>query len=132
MQITTSFCKINLFISDLDDHLFDVQSELIPVASNWKSIGIALRLKTDILENIDTKYSGDPRKCLSCMVTEWLKKNYNVEKFGKPTWKWLVETVGHSAGGANMTLAGKIARRHKAGGIYVDKGGLLLFNYPLF
>ena len=34
-------------------------------------------------------------------------------------WKWLVETVGHSAGGANMTLAGKIARRHKAGGIYV-------------
>ena len=46
---------------------------------------------------------------------EWLMKNYNVEKFGDPTWQRLVEAVGHPAGGANMAVARRIARRHKAG-----------------
>ena len=43
-------------------------------------------------------------------------RNYNVEQFGEPTWKQLVEAVGHREGGANMALAREIARRHKAGG----------------
>ena len=50
------------------------------------------------------------------MVTEWLKRNYNVRRFGEPTWQKLVEVVGHPAGGANKALARDIARRHKAGG----------------
>ena len=50
------------------------------------------------------------------MVTDWLEKNYNVKKFGPPTWKSLVEAVGHRAGGANMALAEKIAKSHKAEG----------------
>ena len=41
-------------------------------------------------------------------------KNYNVERFGEPTWQQLVEAVGHPAGGANMTLARNIVKRHKA------------------
>ena len=41
-------------------------------------------------------------------------RKYNVEKFGVPTWQRLVEVVGHSAGGANMALARKIAGRHMA------------------
>ena len=51
------------------------------------------------------------------MATEWLKRNYKVEKFGEPTWQRLVEAVGNQAGGANMALAKKIARRHKAKGM---------------
>ena len=100
-----------------DDHHFAVQSELIPVAANWKNIGSALGLNLDVIDNIDTSYSGDPHACLSLMVTEWLKRNYNVEKFGEPTWKRLVEVVGHPAGGANVALARKIDRRHKTGGM---------------
>ena len=47
------------------------------------------------------------------MVTEWLKRNYNVKKFGEPTWQWLVEAVGDPAGGANTALAREIATKHK-------------------
>ena len=90
-----------------------MQRELISVAANWRSIGIALRLKPDVLENIETRYNGDPRKCLSSMLVEWLKRNYNVEKFGDPTWQWLVEAVGDPAGGANTALAMEIATKHK-------------------
>ena len=103
-----------LFISDLGDDLFDVQSELNEVAANWRSIGIALRLKPDFLRNIETRYSSDARTCLTWMLMEWLMRNYNVERFGEPTWQQIVEAVGHPAGGANMALAREIARKHKA------------------
>ena len=98
-----------------------MQRELISVAANWRSIGIALRLKPDVLENIETRYHGDPRKCLSSMIVEWLKRNYNVEKFGEPTWRWLVEAVGDPAGGANTVLARKIATKHKVESGTVNK-----------
>ena len=94
-----------------------MQKTLIPVAANWKSIGVALRLKRDFLQSIDTRYSSDPRACLSWMVMEWLERNYNVEKFGEPSWRMLVKAVGDPAGGANTALARRIASRHKARGL---------------
>ena len=79
-------------------------------------MGIALRLKLDSLETIQVS-DHNPRDCLRSMVIEWLKRNYNVRKFGEPTWQKLVQAVGHPAGGANMALAREIARRHRAGGM---------------
>ena len=102
------------FTSDLDDDLFDVQSEFIPVTAKWRSIGTALRLKSDVLESIQVGSGSDP--CLASMVTEWLRRNYNVKKFGEPAWQRLVEAVAHPAGGANMAVARDIAKKHKAGG----------------
>ena len=102
--------------SDIDD-LFDVQKELIPVSAKWRSIGIALRLKPNTLDGIETRYSGDPPACLTSTLTEWLNRNYNVKRFGEPTWQALVKAVGDTAGGANMALAIDMARRHKAGGM---------------
>ena len=105
-------------LPDPSDDLFDVKSELTPVSANWKDIGIALRLGPDILDRIQAGSSGDPIACLTSMVTEWLRRNYNVKRFGEPTWQRLVEVVGHPAGGANKALARDISRRHKfeAGG----------------
>ena len=93
-----------------------MQRELTPASTKWRSIGIALRLKPNILDGINT-HNNDPTTCLTLMITEWLKMNYNVKKFGEPTWQWLVEAVRDPAGGANMSLARDIARRHKARGI---------------
>ena len=111
------------FTSDLDDDLFDVQSELIPVTSKWRSIGTALRLKSDVLESIQAMSGSDLPACLVSVVTEWLRRNYNVKRFGEPTWQRLAEVVGHPAGGANTAVARDIARRHKAGGV---SGGLCM------
>ena len=84
---------------------------------NWRGIGFALQLKSDVLDSIQAENS-DNAACLAAMVTEWLMRNYNVKRFGEPTWQQLVEAVGHPAGGANMVLAREIARRHKARGSY--------------
>ena len=101
---------------DLDD-LFDVQSELSPIASNWKSVGLALRIKPDVLENIEAAKTGNPTACLFSTLKEWLNRNYNVKRFGEPTWQRLVEAVSHPAGGANVALATKIAENHKVIGM---------------
>ena len=93
-----------------------MKSELTPVSADWKNIGIALRLPIATLNWIHAENGGRPSDCLTSMVTQWLKRNYKVEKFGEPTWHWLVQVVGDPAGGADMALARKIARRHKAGG----------------
>lgn len=107
---------VNLFTSDLDDH-FDVRSELLPVTANWMEIGIALRLNPDHLRAIEAECRGDPTACLNSVVAKWLKGDYNVERFGRATWRQLVEALGHPAGGANKALARTIAEKHKAGGM---------------
>ena len=76
-----------------------------------------MRLKADTLDSIHSKNNGDPTACLISMATEWLKRNYNVGKFGQPTWQMLVKAVGSRAGGGNNGLAEKIAKSHKAGGM---------------
>ena len=105
-----------LFTPDDRDDLYDVIRELSPVSANWKKMGVALRLDPNTLDGIAAN-GGDPTACLTSVVTRWLKKNYNVERFGEPTWQWLVEAVGDPTGGANKALARDIANRHKAGGM---------------
>ena len=79
------------------------------MAGRWKAIGIALRLKYGELDGIN---SGRPDECLSDVIANWLKRNYNVDRFGPPTWRKLVEIVADPAGGNNKALADEIARKH--------------------
>ena len=57
---------------------------------------------------------GRPDRCLSDVIENWLKRNYNTERFGPPTWRKLVEIVADPAAGNDRALAGKIARKHLA------------------
>ena len=88
--------------------------ELVDVAAKWRNIGIQLGIRDSQLEVIQLQRDS-PLDCLRQMLATWLLKNYNVERFGEPTWMKLVEAVNHMAGGGNPTLATNIARNH--GGI---------------
>ena len=87
-----------------ESHLFDIEDELMDVADKWKRIGRALRLHPSRLNQIE------PDECnvadrLSAMLENWVQKNYDVERSGKPMWKLLVRAVSHRAGGGYCTLA---------------------------
>ena len=92
----------------------------MPVASSWKAIGTGLRIDPGRLETIHESNSGKPKECLSEMLTCWLNRNYNVERFGEPTWQAVVKVVAHPVAGDNHALALSIAEQH-SGNIYFKK-----------
>ena len=89
-------------------------SELSPVIARWKHIGLALRLYPYKLDEIEME-NKELEECLTKVLTLWLYKTYNTERFGEPSWKLLADAVHHHAGGNNPALALKITRKH--GGI---------------
>ena len=96
--------------------MFDVKSELIPVATRWKHIGLALRLDPAQLFKIESDH-GTVDDRLTEVLHLWLKKAYNSERFGEPSWTLLARAVGHPAGGNDRALAEKIAEKYGGSGL---------------
>ena len=96
-----------------EDDLFHVYKEMIPLASEWQDITLAMGIKQSDIDTIHTQYPGLPYGCLKAALGKWLRKGYNVEKHGPPTWKKVVEVVADQAGGKNPAFAKKIACNHQ-------------------
>ena len=95
-----------------EEDRFDILMEMMPVASSWKAIGTGLRIDSGRLDTIQESYHAKPKECLSETLTCWLKRNYNVKRFGEPTWQAVVKVVAHPAAGDNCALALSIAKQH--------------------
>ena len=95
-----------------EEDRFDILTEMMSVASSWKAIGAGLRIDSGRLDTIQESNSGKPKECLSEMLICWVKRNYNVERFGEPTWRAVVKVVAHPAAGDNCALALSIAEQH--------------------
>ena len=105
--------KSYLFIAG--GNLFDVVKELSAVESRYYDIGVALRLSTECLDDIESKHGQNAHQPLRKVVDAWLKQRYDVQTFGLPTWRMLVEAIDNPAGGNDQQLAEKIALDHPAG-----------------
>ena len=105
-----------IFITGEDD-LADIMDEVLTIKSMYFALGRSLRLKNDDLEAICEKYPSEStaERALDKVLLLWLKKQYNVERFGPPTWRMLVEAVNKKGGGNNHELAKQIASNHPAG-----------------
>ena len=93
-----------------EDDILDVLEQMMPVVNSWKAIGRGLRIDSGRLEMIQKYNPVNSKEYLSEMLTCWLKRNYNVARFGEPTWQAVVKVVAHPAGGDNCALALSIAR----------------------
>jgi len=103
---------LHLSIAPDEDDLSDIITVLTEVAANWRRIGLFLRIRDSHLEAIQQEDSR-PLDCLIRMLATWLRRNYNMDRFGEPTWVKLVKAVDNPAGGGNHDLAMKIARAHE-------------------
>ena len=99
----------DLLYTGMED-LRDVRSALGPVIARWKHIGLTLGLDPGQLEAVE-RDKGNCEDCLTEVLTLWLKRNYNTERFGEPSWEMLARAVGHRYGGNDPTLAREIQRR---------------------
>ena len=99
------------------DDLADIMDEVMPLAPLYYVFGRALRLSTADLRAIRDTYENKPdvESALEDVLLLWLNKKYNVDKFGLPTWKMIVEAVARQLSGNSHKLAMSIASRHPAG-----------------
>ena len=88
-----------------------------PIQSQYYPLGQALRLQLPDLRAICDAYpsESDSEQALNDMLLLWLDQKYNVEEYGLPTWRQLVEAVDRKDGGNDHELAKEIASKHPAG-----------------
>jgi len=109
-----SYCithSISLSSLGENDH-HDIKKEMISVVAKWEAIGRGLGIDCGRLELIKEDNPGDATKRFSAILTCWLQRRYNVERFGKPTWRAVVKVVADPAAGDNYALTLSIAEQH--------------------
>ena len=98
-------------LADVDDDSKDVLDYLNEVAGHWEAICRNVHVKNSKIEELTN--SGRPGPyCLGQAITDWLKLNYNHQRFGKPSWKKVAESVVK----LNNGLFLRIASEHPAPG----------------
>ena len=97
----------------MEDDLVSVHSEVQDLASNWKDVGLALGLQDAYLENIGITNYQNPSKCLQRALGEWLKQAHDVDRYGLPNWKKMVEVTAARIAGDNPALAATLAQNHQ-------------------
>ena len=95
-----------------EDDVHDVYEEVFTMAGSWRNIAISLRLSPSLIKLIASECGSDPKYCLLTALEDWLKRMYNTEKYGNPSWRTLVKAVASPTGGANPALAQAIAEKH--------------------
>ena len=88
------------------EHLVDVKRELDDFAQ-WRDLGLNLGLSSSFLEVIEEDYPRANER-LEAVLRRWLKKNYNLQQHGSPSWSRLVRAVEP----INRALAITIKERH--------------------
>ena len=79
-------------------------------ASRWYHIGLALGIADPTLEEIGAGQMPDPENCLTNMLRVWLKRSYDTDRQGMPSWQRLSQAINHPSGGNNPALAQDILR----------------------
>ena len=80
------------------------------VADKWLAIGLLLGIPYHRLEACEAEDTLNQR--VTQMVTEWLGKRYDTDRFGLPSWRRLVEVIASRAGGSHNYLANQLVKTH--------------------
>ena len=74
-------------------------------------IGVYLKLKGRLLDVIERRCRSDTTRCLEEMVRAWLTLSYPVEKYGRPTWQFVIMAAAKGSG--NYRYAEELATRFR-------------------
>ena len=96
--------------------------EVLSIKAVYFPLGECLRLSSRDLKAIREAYPDKSMadQALKDVLLLWLNQKYEVERFGLPTWRMLVEAVDKKTGGNNHELAKEIASNHPIGTYICD------------
>ena len=86
--------------------------EVTTIAESWQKMLIVLHLPSLMKSAIAASHPTDPSACLRTVIVLWLQREYDVEQYGPPSWRALVEAVADPAGGNDTDLAQSIAEKY--------------------
>ena len=92
---------------NIDMAVRDIQDILAgKVAARWYQMGVTLGAPVSELEmiRVSQRHAIESERM---MLKEWLEKGDNT------TWQWLVDSVGHVAGGNHLKLAKHMAKKKR-------------------
>ena len=92
--------------------IHEVMGEVITIAECWQKMLIFLHLPSLMKSTIAAAHPTDPSACLRTVIVLWLHREYDVEQYGPPSWRALVEAVADPAGGNDTDLAESIAEKY--------------------
>lgn len=84
---------------------------VISISVKYYALGLALRLRPHDLDRVRQENHQSIQDALRDVLLLWLRKAYDVDKYGPPTWEKLMEAVGKESGGNNRALAEEIAAK---------------------
>lgn len=84
------------------------------LCSLWRNVASNIGLSEENVESISQQHPTDDLKCLSEVIKMWLRKDYDWEKYGCPSWKMLARAVIHM-----NDIASEIAHQHKGNCVIV-------------
>ena len=103
-----------------DKAINEIISQCHDVRADWWHLGISLGVLYSTLEAIEARHKGDVDRCLSVLISTWLRRaKGEVKENVRPTWKSLCESLSY----INGPLAETIAREHRCG--YINPIGVL-------
>jgi hypothetical protein len=79
------------------------------LAAKWKHLSGFIGLPNTVIDQIQCDHPNDSSSCWNEALKQWIKQNYNTEKFGKPSWKTLLGAIAH----IDRCLFEKLAREHR-------------------
>lgn len=100
-------------MNSVEDDVPVVFKTVSSIAGRYSPFLRVLGLPESRLAQIKAECRDDPQECLQKGIICLLQENFNTGKYGRLTWRRLVEAVADTAGGNNHTLARKIAAEHK-------------------
>ena len=85
------------------------------LAAKWRELSIYLGLSCDVIGNI--KGSGDNSyyHCWSEALNQWIRQNYDTERYGVPSWRSLLRAVAE----VDKLMFRKLAKKHR-GILYLE------------
>ena len=101
-----------------EEDVFDMVAALMPLLAKWQEIGTALGLRHSVLEIIEATNSKNTRMCMQGVLVQYVRKSYNCDRFGDPSWMSMAKAVAHTAGGNSEETALAILKHHPAKGTY--------------
>ena len=89
-----------------------VMRECSDLAAKWQQLGGYLGLRIGLIDSIKGNYPNDNSACWSEALKHWIQQNYNIARFGSPSWRTLLEAIARE----NRLLFNILAEKYQASG----------------